>query len=210
MSETQQQTRPGTPPDVRPGRWEALGLRRLLHDLRHRPERFRQFIGVAFALVVTVLAAPVRQWFVAGIVLVVLGMLVRLWASGHVIKDKALATTGPYAFVRHPLYVGNEFIGVGFCLACGLWWSLPVWILISLLFYPPAIRQEDAKLHHLFGETWERWRARTRALIPRLTPYGSGVGGEWSFRQSIRNGEPVYVVLFCLMLYYLYIRADLG
>jgi len=183
------------------------GLARLPHDLVHRRERFRQFVGVAFAVVVTVLGQPRMDGFLVGTALAVLGMIVRMWASGHVKKDKQLATTGPYAYVRHPLYVGNQLLGVGFCAASWLWWSLPVWIVISLLFYPPAIRQEDAKLSRLFGQAWTDWRARTRALIPRLTPYKRG-GGEWSFKQSlVQNGEPVYVVIFCLMLFYLYIQA---
>jgi len=184
------------------------GIARLPHDLLHRRERFRQFVGVAFAVVVTMLGRPRVDWLWFGAILCVIGMLVRLWASGHVKKDKQLATTGPYAFVRHPLYVGNQLLGVGFCAASALWWSLPAWIVISLLFYPPAIRQEDAKLARLFGAAWTRWRARTRALIPRLTPYEPGARGEWSFRESlVQNGEPVYVVVFCLMLFYLYTQA---
>jgi protein-S-isoprenylcysteine O-methyltransferase Ste14 len=187
------------------------GPSRFFYDLRYRRDRFRQFVGIAYALLLTVLGEPEHPWFIAGVVLVVLGMLIRLWASGHVKKDKALATTGPYAFVRHPLYVGNMLIAVGFCSASTLWWSLPAWILISLMFYPPAIRQEDNKLRRLFGEAWEQWHARTFALIPRLTPYGRGVKGEWSFRQSlVENGEPIYVAIFCLMLYYLYINAQFG
>ena len=65
-------------------------------------------------------------------VIAVLGILVRLWASGHVKKDKVLATTGPYAYVRHPLYVGNHLITFGFCLASGLWWSFIAWLAIAL------------------------------------------------------------------------------
>jgi hypothetical protein len=205
MSESARSTT-ATPPPRPPG-----GAARFFHDLRFRRERFRQFVGIAYAFLLAAVGRPLQPWFWPGVTLVVLGMVVRMWASGHVKKDKLLATTGPYAFVRHPLYVGNMLIAVGFCAASALWWSLPAWIVISLLFYPPAIRQEDEKLHRLFGEPWTEWRARTMALVPRLTPYAPGTRGSWSFRQSlVQNGEPIYVVVFCALLYWLYTRLPVG
>jgi hypothetical protein len=192
-----------TQPPPRPERGR-FGLARLLYDMRYRRERFRQFVGILFAVAITLLGRPTREGFLAGAVLVVLGMIVRMWASGHVKKDKQLATEGPYAFVRHPLYVGNQLIGFGLCIASGLLWSFVVWIAISLLFYPQAIRQEDGKLRSLFPGQWDAWRAKTRALVPSLRPAGR-VGGDWSWRQSlVQNGEPVYVVIFTLMLVHLY------
>ena len=179
------------------------GLSRMFYDLRRRRERQRQFVGILFVVVVTFAGRPDMRTFVPALWIVGVGMLVRLWASGHVKKDKELATEGPYALVRHPLYVGNLLIGIGFCLASGLWWSWAVWAVVLLLFYPPAIRQEDAKLRHLFGEAWDRWRAKTLALVPTWPPAGP-LFTPWSARQSlIANGEPIYIVIFCLLLLWL-------
>lgn len=186
-----------------------LDPRRFLQDLVHRRWRHRQFVGVAFLFVLVAFAEPWRAPFLfwPGAVLALLGIAVRLWASGHVKKDKVLATTGPYAFVRHPLYVGNELILIGFCLASAVWWGVLGWAAISFLFYPPAIRHEDEVLHKLFGADWEQWRARTRALLPRLTPYGDRIGGEWSFAQSLKaNGEPLIAVLLVFFLYLIHLR----
>jgi protein-S-isoprenylcysteine O-methyltransferase Ste14 len=85
----------------------ALGLQRLLHDIRHHRERFRQFLGIAFIILVSSAGEPKGILFVPGALLVMLGIAARLWASGHIKKNKVLATDGPYAYVRHPLYVGN-------------------------------------------------------------------------------------------------------
>jgi protein-S-isoprenylcysteine O-methyltransferase Ste14 len=182
----------------------AVGLSRLVHDLRHRRERFRQVLGIAFVIVVAAAASTTQTLVLAGLPLVVMGVLIRLWASGHVKKDKELATDGPYAFVRHPLYVGNILIGLGFCVASGRWWSFPVFLLFLLAFYPPAIRQEDGKLSRLFPEAWHPWAREVRALIPRLRPYRAGPsGGGWSFQQSLRqNGEPI-IAVFLLALVWL-------
>ena len=189
---------------------DALGLRRLLWDLRHRRERFRQLLGVLFSVFVSLMGTPRQEIFWWGVGAAGLGILIRLWASGHVKKDRELATDGPYAYVRHPLYVGNILIGVGFCLASGLWWSGPLFIFFLLAFYPPAIRQEDAKLHGLFGESWERWSARTRALLPRLTPYQRSGVGHWSFGQSLKaNGEPIIALFLLIWLYVLWYKLQL-
>lgn len=193
------------------------GLGKLLHDLLHRRRRFRQLMGAVLVLVVTAFGTPTPALLTAGAVVACLGMIVRLAASGFVMKNEVLATHGPYAFVRHPLYVGNLLICLGFCLASGVWWSVPYAILTLLLFYPDAIRYEDQKLRRLFPGEWDRWAAETRALIPRLTPYASADGAQpgdgsepaggasWSLRLSMmRNGEPVHIVLLGGCLIYLY------
>jgi protein-S-isoprenylcysteine O-methyltransferase Ste14 len=181
------------------------GVPRLLHALRFDRVRYRQFIGIAFIVLVSVLGRSTELFLAIGAALVVLGVIVRLWASGHIMKNKVLATGGPYAYVRHPLYVGNILLGVGFCVASGLWWSLPLFLAIMLIFYPSTIRHEDEKLHRTFKQDWEEWRGRTRALIPRLTPYPKASSGGWSFAQSMRkNGEPLIAIFLLACLYLLW------
>ena len=182
----------------------VVGLERFLRDIRYRRDRFRQFIGVSFVILVSLAGRPHKTLFIIGAVCAILGIAARLWASGHIKKNKALATDGPYAYVRHPLYVGNITLGVGFCFASGLWWSYPLFIVILLIFYPHAIRHEDEKLHHMFKGDWEQWYKKTRALIPRLTPYQPNQESSWSFMQSLRhNGEPVIALFLLSWLYIL-------
>ncbi len=153
---------------------------------------------------------PVRMPWLIGAVLAVSGILVRFWASGYIKKNKELATDGPYAFVRHPLYVGNFLIAVGFALACGLWWAWPMLLFFWLIFYPNAIRDEDSKLERIFGDAWRDWAAQTKALLPRLRPYGAKdtETTSWSFVQSLRsNGEPIIAALLVFCLYLLHQRA---
>jgi protein-S-isoprenylcysteine O-methyltransferase Ste14 len=185
----------------------TFGLQRLLHDIRYHRERYRQFVGVCFVILVSATGEPTQILFVVGGALVFLGIAMRLWASGHVKKNKALATDGPYAYVRHPQYVGNVTLGFGFALASALWWSVPVMIFILLAFYPHAIHHEDENLHRIFKEEWEEWRKKTRALIPRLSPFRPTQRGSWSFIQSLRqNGEPIIDLFLLFWLYFLSMR----
>ena len=191
----------------RPDRSTAFGLARLAYDLRYRRDRFRQALGILFLIVLTIYGEPEKELLVPGVVLAAIGELIRMWASGHIKKDKSLATDGPYGFVRHPLYVGNFLISIGFLMAANLLWGWIVFVLFWILFYPTTIAAEDHKLHGLFGDDWTAWRAKTRALIPRLTPYTGKLGGGWSFKQSLNvNGEPLIALFLAICLAVLHFR----
>lgn len=174
----------------------------------HLRDSLRQSLGLAMVALWTVFGTPRGGWWHLGAVLAAAGIGIRLWASGYIKKNRELATDGPYAFVRHPLYVGNLLIAIGFATASGLWWAWLMLAIFWLVFYPDAIRDEDAKLERLFGDNWRVWSARTRALMPRLTRYPSAGDDDasfWSFRHSLQNnGEPVIAVLLGVCLYLLY------
>jgi len=150
----------------------AFGVQRFFHDIRYHRERYRQFIGISFVILVSVVGKPNELLFFAGGVLVFLGIAVRLWSSGHIKKNKALATDGPYAFVRHPLYVGNITLGFGFACASSLWWSFPLLILILLVFYPHAIHREDENLHRMFKRIGSNGVKKHRRLFHALVVIG--------------------------------------
>jgi len=185
---------------------EGSALQRIIREIRYH-EASRQLFAILFVVLVSVLGEPDLILYVAGIPLIFLGIVVRMWASGHVKKNKKLATDGPYAYVRHPLYVGNILLLVGFSISSGLWWSFLLMAFLLYLYYPPTIKYEDTKLHKLFGEDWERWRAVTWALVPSLKPYPSEEKGGWSFSQSMRdNGEPIIVAFLIFWLVYLFFQ----
>ena len=173
------------------------GLPHLVRELRYQ-EFWRQAIGLVLMPIYALLSAPEPASFWVGVAFIALGTLVRLYASGYIVKNKLLATHGPYSLVRHPLYTGNLLVLIGFTFASGLWWTALVSIAFWWFYYPPAIEYEDRKLHRLFGDEWERWQGTVRAIIPgRLIPAAGA--GAWSLRTSLRqNAEPA-VLAFVLI-----------
>lgn len=172
------------------------GLPRLIRELRYQ-EAARQGIGLALMPLFAWLATPWAPLFVPGVLFVLAGSLVRIYASGFIVKNKQLATDGPYSLVRHPLYTGNLLILIGFTLASGRWWAPAVAAAFWFFYYPPAIAYEDRKLERIFGEDWRRWSVTVPAVIPRrLVPHRDRA---WSFWTSMRqNAEPL-VLLFTLV-----------
>jgi protein-S-isoprenylcysteine O-methyltransferase Ste14 len=149
-------------------------------------QRWRVPLGFLVAAMFIVLARPRAATLAFGGVVAVCGLLVRAWASGHIRKNDALATSGPYAYTRNPLYLGTFILGLGFTIAAGDWWLLYIVLggMFAALFlgiYLPVMRVEALTLAQLFGEDYERYAASVPLLFPRLTPYdGDDDGGATS------------------------------
>jgi protein-S-isoprenylcysteine O-methyltransferase Ste14 len=181
---------------------QLTGPAHFIRELRYH-EVARQGLAVVLILVYALTARPSAFWATVGLPIALVGMAVRLYASGFIVKNRELATTGPYALVRHPLYTGNILLIIGFALANTSWWALPLALLFFWFYYPPAVEYEDRKLHRIFGEAWERWALRTPALIPNFGNVANLFDGSWSFAKSTqKNGEIVIAVfvLVCALL----------
>jgi hypothetical protein len=111
------------------------------------------------------LARPDWRTLAASLLLVGPGLWLRGYASGYVKKNAELATTGPYAHTRNPLYLGSMLIAFGFAAAAGSW---VVFVALAGLFaaiYIPTILGEEAYLREHFGGF-----ADYAAVVPRLIP----------------------------------------
>jgi protein-S-isoprenylcysteine O-methyltransferase Ste14 len=139
--------------------------------------RIRVPLGFAFAVLYFWLARPAWSSIALGAVLIVPGLLTRAMASGHVRKNEALATSGPYAHTRNPLYLGSLLIGVGFAVAARSWWVGVVLVVMFLAIYVPVIRDEEAFLRAKFPE-FEGYAQHVPRMFPRLTPWNPAPDAE--------------------------------
>jgi protein-S-isoprenylcysteine O-methyltransferase Ste14 len=178
-----------------------VGLERLIQRFRNK-EFMRQFGGFLLILLYTWTAKPDEFWIPFAIAAAVLGSIIRSWAAGTVFKNEILATSGPYSLVRHPLYLGNILIFVGFTLLNNEPWAWLVTVSFLWFYYPPAVAYEDGKLEEIFGQQWRDWRERTPILIPARFSLSS-LRSDWSFGLFAgRNGELVIFLftMVCLVL----------
>jgi protein-S-isoprenylcysteine O-methyltransferase Ste14 len=126
--------------------------------------------------------------FVAiGELLILCGLLIRAWAAGTLKKQKQLATTGPYALVRHPLYLGSVLMMLGFA-------ALGFAPLSLLVIAPPlawvywlAIKSEERHVASLFPHEWPNYAASVPGFIPRRLALPRLA--EWSLAQWLKNSE---------------------
>ena len=85
--------------------------------------RWRVRVGYPVGIAAFVFARPQIKWLVCGVAIAVLGLVVRGYAAGHLRKHQKLATSGPYAFTRNPLYLGSVLLAAGFSVASHSWIS---------------------------------------------------------------------------------------
>src|SRR5664279_2027516 len=90
--------------------------------------RIRVPLGFLFAVFYFWRARPDWISLALGVAVAALGVFVRAMASGHVKKNEQLATSGPYAYCRNPLYLGSIIIAIGFAIA-----ARDVWIAIGII-----------------------------------------------------------------------------
>jgi len=174
------------------------GLSHAVRELRYH-EFSRQGMAVVLILVFALTARPSVLSTAVGMPIAFAGMLVRLYASGFVMKNKELATEGPYAVVRHPLYTGNILLLLGFSIAGATLWALPLAVLFFWLYYPPAIEYEDRKLRRLFGAQWDEWARSVPALVPDVRKARRMRGGSWSLAKSMRQNGEIIIVIYVLI-----------
>ena len=150
--------------------------------------RIRVPLGFAFALLYFWLARPSWRFLAIGAVFIVPGLLIRALASGHVRKNEALATSGPYAYTRNPLYLGSLLIGIGFAIAARSWWIGVVLVLMFFAIYLPVIRSEEAFLREKFPE-FDAYAKSVPRMLPRITPASSETGGGFSTELYLKHRE---------------------
>jgi protein-S-isoprenylcysteine O-methyltransferase Ste14 len=141
--------------------------------------RFRVPLGFLSAIAAFALVRPTPASIVLGIAIALPGELLRVWASGHIDKGREITRSGPYRFVRHPLYLGSAILGVGFVAAArsGIVAALVLaYLAITLV---AAMRTEEATLDARFQGAYSDYRAGRAEPVERAF--------EW--RQVKKNRE---------------------
>jgi len=95
-------------------------------------------------------------------------LLIRGAAAGHLRKHEDLATSGPYAYTRNPLYFGSVVLAVGFLIAGWSAIAAGVVALYLVLFYPAVMRREEQELRAHYGARFDDYAARVPLFFPRL------------------------------------------
>lgn len=144
-----------------------------------------------------------RRWnFWVGAGFLVACLWVRMWAAGHLVKNKVLTVTGPYAYVKNPLYIGTFLGMLGFAfLAAGdprsPWYLRHLnWILFGaavvafVAYYVPyKKKREGDRLREIFGADWDHYDRAVPDYFPRLARYERAADRRWSWQAACENSE---------------------
>jgi protein-S-isoprenylcysteine O-methyltransferase Ste14 len=164
-------------------------------------------------VLVLVLARPTAASLLLALPLATLGEATRIWASGHIEKTRCLATGGPYAHSRNPLYMGSLLIALGVAVACASPWVVLAVAAYFLAFYPSVMREEEAFLASRFPEAHAAWAAAVPLFWPRPSPGGPRSSRfEWARVRANREWRTAGALplLAAVLLALPYLRRALG
>ena len=138
-------------------------------------------IGVAFKQSEALFQTYFHEWWeIICLGISFCGLAIRAITVGHapartsgrnVTRQVAdhLNTTGAYSIVRHPLYLGNFFIGLGISFVLLVWWLPAIYALLFCVYYERIMFTEEMFLHRKFGLAFDEWAKATPAFWPRLS-----------------------------------------
>jgi protein-S-isoprenylcysteine O-methyltransferase Ste14 len=170
------------------------------------PSRLRVPLGYAAGLVALWLARPIPVLLVAGLGVAAVGEGIRLWASGHIEKTRSLATGGPYAHCRNPLYFGSVLMGLGAATAAASPWVVLAMVVYFAAFYPSVMHSEADFLRQKFPEEYALWSRDVPLFLPRITPCGPRAS-RFSWERVARNKEWRTALALPAVAILLYVRS---
>lgn len=168
----------------------------------------RTLVPLPFVLALLLVRYGTRPWspmvVAAGVVLTFSGELLRLWSVRHIgtisrtrsSRLGPLVSTGPFAIVRNPLYIGNIAIWVGFAFTARLVWLALVIAVLMAAEYEAIVRWEELLLESRLGDAYRNYAARVPRWIPRVTPNDAATrSGLFSWRETLHSERGTLIAL---------------
>ena len=154
--------------------------------MRKKIRRIPLYIG---AILLIFFAKPGMPGLLIGMFLIFLGESIRIWAAGHLQKNEMLTVSGPYSYVKNPLYIGSILITAGFCiLADNIYLLAAAFFMFCFHYIPYKKRVEGDRLKKIFGNQYEDYDQAVPEYLPRWTPYPHEKVS-WQFKSFIENSE---------------------
>jgi protein-S-isoprenylcysteine O-methyltransferase Ste14 len=136
------------------------------------PKPFADFVaklrvpcGFLLLIAFAFLSEPTAGSLQIGLPIAVLGLVLRGWAAGHLAKNQDLATSGPYAYIRNPLYAGTLLTAAGIVIACRNVLLALIFVAVFCFVYLPVIELEEQHLRKIFP-AYSTYAGRVHRLLP--------------------------------------------
>ena len=170
--------------------------------------KIRSFTPIPFIIALLYFAEPVWYTVVIGMLFIVAGELLRIWAVGYAGAStrartlgaaRDLVTTGPYRHVRNPLYLGNFLLSLGVCLVANVYWLVAVLLIGYFCQYLPIILLEETYLLKSCGSIYQAYREQVPRFVPRFRPYAKPSDHDFSCARAIKSEKRTLTAIVCVI-----------
>ena len=170
--------------------------------------KIRSFTPIPFIFALLYFAKPAWYTVVMGAPFIVAGEFLRIWAVGYAGAStrartlgaaRDLVTTGPYSYVRNPLYLGNFLLSLGVCLVANVYWLIAVLVVGYFCQYLPIIALEETYLSASCGSVYEAYREQVPRFVPQFRPYPELSDHDFSFGRAIKSEKRTLTAIICVV-----------
>ena len=170
--------------------------------------KIRSFTPIPFILALLYFAQPTWYTVAIGTPFIAVGEFLRIWAVGYAGAStrartlgaaRDLVTTGPYSYVRNPLYLGNFLLSFGICLVANVYWLVAVLIVGYFSQYLPIIALEEAYLLESCGAIYRAYREAVPRLLPHLRPYSHPSPHDFSWGRALKSEKRTLTAIVCVI-----------
>ena len=170
--------------------------------------KIRSFTPIPFIFALLYFAEPLWHTVVIGVLFIAIGELLRIWAVGYAGAStrartlgaaRDLVTTGPYGYVRNPLYLGNFLLSLGVCLVANVYWLIAVLVIGYFFQYLPIIAVEESYLMESCGPVYQAYRDRVPRFVPQLHSYPEPSPHDFSWSRAIKSERRTFTAIVCVI-----------
>lgn len=139
--------------------------------------RLRDYTPIPLLALMLIVMDPTPGMLVVGLMLMALGEAVRIYGVAFIgtisrtrsYSNGELVTSGPYAILRNPLYLGNLLLTLGIGFLSGVSWMPVLFVVFFYAQYIPIVSWEEMKLRRIFGHKYTNYCEQVRSRwIPPL------------------------------------------
>lgn len=165
-------------------------------DLRDTLFTYRSYTPLPFLALGLIFGHPTVTSLVIGALIALVGEAIRFWGVGHASSEtrvtgtvggSRLVVSGPFAYVRNPLYVGNILMYTGLGVMANVPWLIVATLVWFIFQYTMIVSREEEYLASAFGDDYASYRANVHRFIPRLTPYEPGREPRIEWAMAVRS-----------------------
>ena len=170
--------------------------------------RLRSLTPIPFVLVLAYFSRPTPISILIGITFLCIGECLRLWSAGYAggttrAQDLGVArnliTTGPYAYVRNPLYLGNLLLSFGVCLIANVYWMIILLFIGYSAQYLPIIASEENYLREFCGSVYESYFASVPRFLPKIHRYANPSKHDFSISRALKSEKRTLTAIIAVV-----------
>jgi protein-S-isoprenylcysteine O-methyltransferase Ste14 len=190
-------------------------------DIRQFFFKFRSYTPIPLLILMLYFSEPFVPAVYLGITLVVLGESIRIWAVRHAggrtrtrkVGAKSLVMSGPFAYIRNPLYLGNILLYTGIVFIAGgqyMWILFLVALVFFIIQYSLIVSLEEETLTRKFDNEYLNYCENVPALLPRLKPFKNQTNQEITKYKKVLKPEKSTLINIAIILILIFFRTQIS